>query len=280
MKRKLLQKLSSLKCMLTFFVFFYSNNKNKEFDTIIHLIKNKNYYYLVTRDSENGENLEMPGNLNTWINCKVGDQDKNWAPQICCSTCVKHLTDWVCFIINSWWLKTGKIREFNKIRGKAREFKYLTHYSLKHLNKSSSGVVAGHIFRTDRSNPTDRLTNQMPDSYNPATHLFPSGLDSLSEGLILPSKRFGSTSSESDVAPLLSIVSLSSSVMSFSSMSSPIRRLVFISVRHYVLRYTRRNKPSRFVNLWEQMSPFMLCRPISLPSCPRERQRQKSWEIV
>ena len=25
---------------------------------------------------------------------KVGDQDKNWAPHICCLICVKRLTDW------------------------------------------------------------------------------------------------------------------------------------------------------------------------------------------
>ena len=29
-----------------------------------------------------------------YFRCKVGDQDKNWAPHICCSTCVKRLTDW------------------------------------------------------------------------------------------------------------------------------------------------------------------------------------------
>lgn len=29
-----------------------------------------------------------------YFGCKVGDQDKNWAPHICCSTCVKRLTDW------------------------------------------------------------------------------------------------------------------------------------------------------------------------------------------
>ena len=30
-----------------------------------------------------------------YFGCKVGDQDKNWAPHICCLTCVKRLTDWV-----------------------------------------------------------------------------------------------------------------------------------------------------------------------------------------
>jgi hypothetical protein len=29
-----------------------------------------------------------------YFGCKVGDQDKNCAPHICCSTCVKRLTDW------------------------------------------------------------------------------------------------------------------------------------------------------------------------------------------
>ena len=29
-----------------------------------------------------------------YFGCKVGDQDKNWAPHICCLTCVKRLTDW------------------------------------------------------------------------------------------------------------------------------------------------------------------------------------------
>jgi hypothetical protein len=29
-----------------------------------------------------------------YFGCKVGDQDKNWAPHICCSACVKRLTDW------------------------------------------------------------------------------------------------------------------------------------------------------------------------------------------
>jgi len=29
-----------------------------------------------------------------YFGCKVGDQDKNWAPHICCLTCVKHLADW------------------------------------------------------------------------------------------------------------------------------------------------------------------------------------------
>ena len=29
-----------------------------------------------------------------YFGCKVGDQDKNWDPHICCLTCVKLLTDW------------------------------------------------------------------------------------------------------------------------------------------------------------------------------------------
>ena len=29
-----------------------------------------------------------------YSDCNVGDQDKNWAPHICCLTCVKHLTHW------------------------------------------------------------------------------------------------------------------------------------------------------------------------------------------
>jgi hypothetical protein len=29
-----------------------------------------------------------------YFGCKVGDQDKNRAPHICCSICVKRLTDW------------------------------------------------------------------------------------------------------------------------------------------------------------------------------------------
>ena len=29
-----------------------------------------------------------------YFGCKVGDQDKNWPPHICCLTCVKLLTDW------------------------------------------------------------------------------------------------------------------------------------------------------------------------------------------
>ena len=29
-----------------------------------------------------------------YFGCKVGDQDRNWAPRICCLTCVKRLTDW------------------------------------------------------------------------------------------------------------------------------------------------------------------------------------------
>ncbi|GFG31131.1 hypothetical protein Cfor_10720, partial [Coptotermes formosanus] len=29
-----------------------------------------------------------------YFGCKVGDQDNNWAPHICCSTCVKRLTHW------------------------------------------------------------------------------------------------------------------------------------------------------------------------------------------
>lgn len=30
-----------------------------------------------------------------YFGCKVGDQGKNWAPHVCCSTCVKRLGDWV-----------------------------------------------------------------------------------------------------------------------------------------------------------------------------------------
>jgi len=29
-----------------------------------------------------------------YFGCEVGDQDKTWAPHICCSTCAKRLTDW------------------------------------------------------------------------------------------------------------------------------------------------------------------------------------------
>ena len=29
-----------------------------------------------------------------YFGCQVGDQDKNWAPNMCCLTCVKRLTDW------------------------------------------------------------------------------------------------------------------------------------------------------------------------------------------
>nr|CAD7410483.1 unnamed protein product [Timema cristinae] len=35
--------------------------------------------------------------------------------------------------------------------------------------EKSSGVVAGHIFRTDSSHPMNQVTYQMPDSSNPAT---------------------------------------------------------------------------------------------------------------
>ena len=27
--------------------------------------------------------------------CKVGDQDKNWAPHICCTACNTELTEWL-----------------------------------------------------------------------------------------------------------------------------------------------------------------------------------------
>ena len=30
-----------------------------------------------------------------YFGCKVGDQDKDWAPHVCCVTCVKLLTGWV-----------------------------------------------------------------------------------------------------------------------------------------------------------------------------------------
>jgi len=30
-----------------------------------------------------------------YFGCKGGDQDKSWAPHICCVTCVRLLTGWV-----------------------------------------------------------------------------------------------------------------------------------------------------------------------------------------
>lgn len=30
-----------------------------------------------------------------YFGCKIGDQDKAWAPHICCSTCTRHLTKWL-----------------------------------------------------------------------------------------------------------------------------------------------------------------------------------------
>ena len=29
-----------------------------------------------------------------YFGCKVGDQERNWAPHVCCNTCVKRLSDW------------------------------------------------------------------------------------------------------------------------------------------------------------------------------------------
>ncbi|XP_073533089.1 uncharacterized protein [Phyllobates terribilis] len=32
---------------------------------------------------------------NLYFGCRIGDQDKSWAPHICCNTCASHLTQWL-----------------------------------------------------------------------------------------------------------------------------------------------------------------------------------------